>query len=464
MSKEMVGREASTVLIIDDEIAVGSLVARFLEEDGIRSERLTSAQAGCARLSETPTPGAVVVDLHMPNMDGMSFLERARTSHPELPIVVMTAQGSVEGAVNAMKRGAFDFLSKPFEAPDVVIAACRRALLHSELLRQNQELKAQLRKRVKESLVGTTPIMQRLRQMIEAVAPTDATVLIVGETGTGKELVARAIHDQSSRKNGAFLPINCGALSESLLESELFGHVRGAFTGATNARRGIFEAASGGTLFLDEVGELSMSTQTRLLRVLQEGEVRPVGSDSSRPVDVRVVAATHRDLEQAVARGTFREDLYYRLNVFHIAIPPLRERLADIPALTAHFVEKLSRKQGRVPPSVDPESIEWLSQLPWRGNLRQLENSIERALILAQDRITIELFETVTNWMPPRSSRLKEDTPGSLEPLRNARQSFERQYLERLLASVDGSRADAARIAHLDPSNLRRLLKRHRLE
>lgn len=451
------------MLVIDDEVQVGGLVARFLGESGISTERASSVEEGLEYIDDE-TLGTVLVDLHMPERDGFDFLEHVRKKNPDLPIIVMTSQGSVEAAVAAMKRGAFDFLSKPFEASDVVVAACRRALAHHDLLQQNRQLKDQLVTQSEQFIVGGTPVMRQLRRMISAVAPTDATVLITGETGTGKELVARDLHAQSSRKSGPFLAINCGALSESLLESELFGHVRGAFTGATNSRRGIFEATSGGTLFLDEVGELTLSTQTRLLRVLQEGEVRPLGSESNRPVDVRVIAATHRDLEQAVAQGRFREDLYYRLNVFHLRTPPLRERLSDIPVLASHFVKKLSRKQGRSPPPMDSEALEWLMNQTWRGNLRQLENSIERALILAAETITVELFETIANWMPARSKGHTSENHESFEPLRSARNSFERQYLERLLASVEGSRADAARLAHLDPSNLRRLLKRHQLE
>ena len=456
------------VLVVDDEVPVGRLIGRFLGEAGIETEHAASVEEGLEQI-ERRLPGMVLVDLNMPERDGFEFLELARKQRPELPVVVMTAQGSVEAAVTAMKRGAFDFLSKPFESSEVVVAACRRALAHHDLLKQNRDLKERLSNESGQTIVGSTPVMTVLRRMISAVAPTDATVLIIGETGTGKELVARDLHAQSNRSQGPFLAINCGALSESLLESELFGHVRGAFTGATTSRRGIFEAASGGTLFLDEVGELTLSTQTRLLRVLQEGEIRPVGSETNRPVDVRVIAATHRDLEQEVSQGRFREDLYYRLNVFHLRIPPLRERLADIPLLTAHFLNKLSRKQGRTPPSIEPAALEWLMKQSWRGNLRQLENSIERALILAADEVTVELFETIENWMPPSSGvvtpRAEVTDPAEpVEPLRLARHAFERRYLERLLAAVDGSRADAARLAHLDPSNLRRLLKRHHLE
>lgn len=292
--------------------------------------------------------------------------------------------------------------------------------------------------------------------MIAVVAPTDATALVVGETGTGKELVSRAIHEQSSRRNGPFVPVNCGALSEHLLESELFGHVKGAFTGAATARRGLFETASGGTLFLDEVGELSLPTQTRLLRVLQEGEVRPVGSDNSRVVDVRIVAATHRDLERAVAEGTFREDLYFRLNVFRLRVPSLRERIKDLPVLVHYFLEKLARRLNRSAPPVDPEVMTLFAQQPWRGNLRQLENTLERAFILARGRITLKEIEL--------SVEASAQTSDVVLPFRIAKANFERDYMKDLLNRTEGRRAEVARLAGLDPSNLRRILKRHGLE
>lgn len=292
--------------------------------------------------------------------------------------------------------------------------------------------------------------------MIAAVAPTNAIALVTGETGTGKELVSRAIHDQSSRRAGPFVPINCGALSEHLLESELFGHVKGAFTGAATARRGLFETASGGTLFLDEVGELSLPMQTRLLRVLQEGEVRPVGSDTSRAVDVRIVAATHRDLERAVAEGTFREDLYFRLNVFRLRVPSLRERVADLPSLVHYFLETLSRRLNRPPPSVDPDVMDLFAKHPWRGNLRQLENTLERAFILARGRITLKEIDVPAE--PPSAGS------GDFQPFRAAKLAFEREYMKDLLNRVGGRRSEAARLAGIDPSNLRRMLKRHGLE
>lgn len=439
------------------------LIRRILSQENWEIVEAASALQGLEILRQHGDFDVILVDLHMPQKTGLEFLEEAKQISSDLPVIVMTARGSIETAVRAMQLGAFDFLTKPFESFEVVIAVCQRAIAQSQLMRQNRQLKQQLQETLLGGLVGSSAAMKRLRQMIVAVAPTDATVLVIGETGTGKELVSRALHDASLRAQGPFLPVNCGALSENLLESELFGHVRGAFTGATTARRGLFEAASGGTLFLDEVGELSLAMQTRLLRVLQEGEIRPVGSEVHRAVDVRVVAATHRDLEKAVAEGSFREDLYYRLNVFRLYVPPLRERANDIPALTTHFLEKLARRLGKPVPDIEPEAIRWLCQRTWRGNLRQLENTMERALILSSGTVTLQLVQTVSDLVGEKVNTVPEPESTRL-PLREARLHFERQYLQHLLELAEGCRAEVARQAHLDPSNLRRLLKRHRLD
>jgi two-component system response regulator HydG len=453
--------QSATLLFIDDDAARGELLANLLEKAGHKVERATSAEEGLARLGHAPFPDAALVDLNMPLLDGSAFLERAKNLPREVPVVVMTAEASIETAVAAMRHGAFDFLVEPFESPDVVLAACARAVAHARHQHRNRRLEEQVHAPRTAGLVGIAPAMDRLRRLIEAVAPTEATVLIVGETGTGKELVARAVHDESGRRAHGFVPVNCGALSETLLESELFGHVRGAFTGATNSRRGLIEAASGGTLFLDEVGELSLAMQTRLLRVLQEGEIRPVGADAPRLVDVRVVAATHRDLREAVNKGLFREDLYYRLNVFRIEVLPLRDRREDIPVLAAHFVERLCARLGRPRGELDAEALAWLCERPWPGNLRQLENTLERAIILAQGTIGLDLIEAVSDF--EESSRGGPDSTFRM-PFNQARLTFERRYLRALLDGTQGSRAEAARRAGLDPSNFRRLLKRHGLE
>jgi len=445
-----------SLLVVDDEPGIAETLCRLLDAAGFETQYVNSAEKALAHLANVGPPDVLLVDLHLSGLDGLELLERTKSLAPDLPVVIMTARGNIEVAVRAMKHGAFDFLTKPFEPTDIVTATCLRAVTHVRLARQNRELRRELDASCEGILAGSTRAMKDLRQMIAAVAPTDATALVVGETGTGKELVSRAIHDQSARRGGRFVPINCGALSEHLLESELFGHVKGAFTGAATARRGLFETASGGTLFLDEVGELSLPMQTRLLRVLQEGEVRPVGSDTSRVVDVRIVAATHRDLERAVAEGTFREDLYFRINVFRLQVPALRERIADLPSLVHYFLEKLSRRLNRPAPSVDPDVMDLFAKQPWRGNLRQLENTLERAFILARDRITLHEVD-----VPPETPTRE---PDELQPFRAAKTAFEREYMKELLNRVGGRRSEAARVAGLDPSNLRRILKRHGLE
>ncbi len=445
-----------SLLVVDDEPGIAETLCRLLDAAGFETQYVNSAEKALAHLANVGPPDVLLVDLHLSGLDGLELLERTKSLAPDLPVVIMTARGNIEVAVRAMKHGAFDFLTKPFEPTDIVTATCLRAVTHVRLARQNRELRRELDAFCEGILAGSTRAMKDLRQMIAAVAPTDATALVVGETGTGKELVSRAIHDQSARRGGRFVPINCGALSEHLLESELFGHVKGAFTGAATARRGLFETASGGTLFLDEVGELSLPMQTRLLRVLQEGEVRPVGSDTSRVVDVRIVAATHRDLERAVAEGTFREDLYFRINVFRLRVPALRERIADLPSLVHYFLEKLSRRLNRPAPSVDPDVMDLFAKQPWRGNLRQLENTLERAFILARDRITLHEVD-----VPPETPTRE---PDELQPFRAAKTAFEREYMKELLNRVGGRRSEAARVAGLDPSNLRRILKRHGLE
>jgi two-component system response regulator GlrR len=305
--------------------------------------------------------------------------------------------------------------------------------------------------------------MREVDSLIDRVADVDTTVLVLGESGTGKEMVARAIHERSGRSAGRFVAINCGALAESVLESELFGHVRGAFTGAVSAHRGLFEEASGSTLFLDEVGELPLATQVKLLRVLQEREIRPVGASESRRVDVRVVGATYRDLAREVERGTFREDLYYRLNVISIMVPPLRERPEDIPALVQHFIKTHARRMGRAVERIERDALELLLRYSWPGNVRELENVIERAIVLARTA-TIEavlLPDLVRVQRLDRDSELPDLTD---MPLAQAKDAFEHAYLERALARAGGRVADAARTAGLDPSNLRRVLRRHAID
>jgi DNA-binding NtrC family response regulator len=451
------------VYVVEDEDLVRGAVSRALEKAGFEVETFATADAALDQLAEDGAVKVqvVITDVLMPGKTGFDLLTETRQRWPDLPVLLMTGQATVTAAVEAMRLGAYDYMVKPIDTHHTLIPAVQRAIEHKRLVERNRFLERQLvaSHRV-EGLVGESAQMRQVCSLISAAAPADVTVLVLGESGTGKELVARAIHAQSPRSARVFVDVNCAALTESLLESELFGHVRGAFTGATTSRRGLFETASGGTLFLDEVGELAPATQARLLRVLQEGVVRPVGSSESKSVDVRVIAATNRDLSLEVDAGHFRRDLFYRLNVFSIEIPPLRERLSDIPALVDHFLAKHAARLGRPKPHLDPLVLEELSNQPWPGNVRELENTIERALILCRgDTITVDLL--------PRTMRSRAAAPVQPEApkffnqtLADAREAFTRSYVSGVLAAAHGNITEAARVAGMDPSNFRRLLRR----
>lgn len=452
-------------MAIDDESHVLKVIARVFEPEGMAVTAFDDPKKGLAHLSSIEEPPSVLVsDIHMPGLTGLEVLVAVRELWPKLPVILMTGQATIETAIDAVRLGAYDYLVKPFRPADVLPVAVRRALAHHRLVSQNERLRAQLTHadRYRE-MVGASAAIRRVKATVASVARADSTVLIIGESGTGKELVARAIHRDSQRAERPFIAVNCAALTETMLESELFGHVRGAFTGAVDNRRGLFEEANGGTLFLDEVGELSAATQVRLLRVLQEREVRAVGSDRPRPIDVRVVAATHRNLRRAVEKGSFREDLYYRLNVIRIDVPPLRDRIEDLPALARHILAKQAARLDQPPPELRPEVIEALQQHTWPGNVRELENALERALVLGHgERLS-------AGALPPQVRGMASmlPTPGPAEaalvPFNEARNAFEAEYLRAVLARADGNIAAAARLADVDRSNLRRLLKRHSL-
>jgi DNA-binding NtrC family response regulator len=457
-------RGAGCVFVVDDEPEPLRLVERALVRQGYTVKSFDAADKLLAAL---PANGAavdlVISDLHMPGMSGLELLARVRESWPDLVVMLLTGQAELSVAVDAMRRGAFDYLTKPVDPANTLLPAVRRAVEHGRLLRRNLFLQAKLDVAERSAgIVGDSKVMRDVYSLIAAVAPTDATVLVLGESGTGKELVARAIHTQSKRAGKAFVDVNCGALTESVLESELFGHAKGAFTGAVGARRGLFEEASGGTLFLDEVGELTQATQVRLLRVLQERQVRPVGSNETRDVDVRVIAATNRDLKERVEEGEFRQDLYYRLDVMTVEVPPLRDRPEDVPALVHHFLKKHSVRLGKRVEHVDDKALERLTQHRWPGNVRELENAVERAIVLAKgDVFGVELLPSVLR-APVRAGHAED--PRLTRPLPEAKGAFERDYLEQLLARAEGKLGRAARLAGIDASNLRRLLKRHGLE
>jgi len=369
------------VLVVEDDAVVRESCQQTLERSGWR---VVTACDGFSALKalRLREPDLVILDLRMPGMDGLDFLQHVKVDRPHLDVIVITAYSSVGSAVECMRLGAYDYLPKPFD-PDALRLAVGRALEKRRLADENRELRRELADS-RELLVGESPGMRRVRDLIGRVAPSDSNVLVLGESGTGKELVARAIHRLSPRRGRPFVTVDCGSFAESLCESELFGHVKGAFTGATNHRAGRFEVADGGTVFLDEVGNVSPAIQGKLLRVLQEREIARVGSSEPIPVDVRIVAATNQDLEAARRAGAFREDLYYRLSVVQIAVPALRTRLSDVPLLADCLIRRLADRRGLAPRPLAPDGLAVLMRHSWPGNVRELENALERALLLAE--------------------------------------------------------------------------------
>ena len=396
------------ILVVDDEEGMREFLKVLLEREG---HQVTAASDGAEalRLAREEPVDLVISDLRMPKLDGVGLLSGLRELDPYLPVIVITAYASVESAVSAMKLGAYDYIIKPFKVDELKLVVAK-ALEAERLRRENLALKQELRERHRfPGLIGQSPKMLALYELMEKVAPLSTTILITGESGTGKELVARAIHYASPRAERPFLAINCSAIPEALLESELFGHVKGAFTGAVAHKAGLFEVADGGTIFLDEIGEMSPALQVRLLRVLQEKAFRRVGGTEDIKVDVRLIAATNRDLKEAIAKGTFREDLYWRLNVIPIHLPPLRERKGDIPLLASEFLRRFAKEQGREGLSLSPEAMALLEGYDWPGNVRELENVIERAVALERgDRITPDsLPDHIRNTPPPLPSPFK---------------------------------------------------------
>lgn len=392
----------NNVLIVDDEPNYLIVLSELLREEGLGIFTAKNGEEALKILGQTDID-LIITDMLMPGLDGQGLLKAAKVLNPDLPVIMITAFGEVEMAVAAMKAGAFNYLTKPFNNDELVLNT-HKALEHYSLLRENMRLREEMRFRTSfANMVGKNQKMQTIFNLIEKVAPTSTSVLITGESGTGKELVARAIHCLSPREKAPFISLNCAGLPENLLESELFGHEKGAFTGAIALRKGRFELADTGSLFLDEIGEMAMPLQAKILRVLQERSFERVGSSQTLRVDVRIIAATNRDLKDEVDKGHFREDLYYRLNVLHIHLPPLRERTDDIPMLVAHFVNKYAKQLDKPKLEIATETVRFLMSLPWEGNIRELENTIERAAILCnRDLIRPEDVqpETMTDKKP----------------------------------------------------------------
>ncbi|MFU8818136.1 MAG: sigma-54-dependent transcriptional regulator [Desulfurivibrio sp.] len=373
-----------TVLVIDDEPNYLIILGELLRDEEYEVFTAASGEEALNIIKQTDLD-LIITDMRMPGMDGLALLKTVKAQHPDLPVIMITAFGEVDKAVEAMRNGAFNYLAKPFNNDELLVSV-RKAIEHYEVIRENTRLRAEISQQTSyASMVGKSRRMREIYSLIEKVAPAPTSVLITGESGTGKELVARAIHSRSPREKEPFISLNCAGLPETLLESELFGHERGAFTGAVALRKGRFELADHGTLLLDEVGEMPLTLQVKLLRVIQERAFERVGGSKTLKVDVRIIAATNKDLKEEVERGNFREDLYYRLNVVHIHLPPLRERQDDIQMLVSHFVGKFATGLQRPNLRILPETVRFLSTLPWEGNVRELENTIERAAILCTD-------------------------------------------------------------------------------
>jgi two-component system, NtrC family, response regulator AtoC len=448
------------VLVVDDDREMCDLLEGALGRRGFAITSRTAAAEAFALLAQEDFD-AVITDLQMKGMNGLELCERISQNRPDIPVLVMTAFGSMETAIAAIRVGAYDFITKPVDI-DPLRLALERAVRHRALTREVGRLRQAVREaRHFEELIGTSPAMGQVYDLVERVAEVDATVLVTGESGTGKEMVARAVHRRSKRKDGPFVAINCAAVPETLLESELFGHEKGAFTDARSARAGLFVEASGGTLFLDEIGELPLALQSKLLRALQERVVRPVGASREVPFDARLVAATNRDLESAVEERRFRDDLYYRINVVHLPLPPLRARGGDVLLLAQHFLEHFTRMFDKPVKGIAPAAADKLLSYAWPGNVRELANCIERAVALTRfsELVVEDLPEKIRAYSSSHVVVAASD-PTELVPL----EEVERRYILHVLEAVGGNRTLAAQSLRLDRKTLYRKLKAYGAE
>ncbi len=454
------------ILIADDDEVSCQLFAETLESDGFQVDQVTSGDEAIARLRAT-NHDLVIIDVRMPGISGLEVTRIVHEKYPALPIIVMTAFGSIETAVEAIHEGAFDFISKPMNLAELK-KTVSRALSQRSLQRHSaknangeDENPTELGK-----IIGKSPAMLEVYKTVARVAPTKSTVLILGESGTGKELIARAIHDHSPRANRPFVAVDCGALTETILESELFGHMRGSFTGAFADKKGVFEDAQGGTCFLDEIGGISQNMQARLLRVLQEHEIRRVGGKDWLPVDVRVVAATNQNLAEAVAKGDLRQDLYYRLDVIAIHLPPLRERADDIPLLAQHFLRYYGQESGKPVPAFSDEAMELLCSYPWPGNIRELENAIEQAVALSYQPVLTpeDLPRDVREQREARIASLAPENAQFVFPDTPSLEEVKKRYVLHVLQLTGGNVSATARILNVDRRSLYRMLARYKIE
>ncbi len=450
-----------TILVVDDEASIRQSLEGILQDEGFRTVFAENGEKALEKIREE-NPELVLLDIWMPGIDGIETLRRARELWPDLLVVMMSGHGTIETAVRALKLGAYDFIEKPL-ALEKVLLSIQHALKMNQLLEENRSLKARIAKDYE--MIGSSPLIRQLKQQIGIAAPTNGWVLITGENGTGKELVARGIHNLSHRRDKPFVEVNCAAIPEDLIESELFGHEKGSFTGATAQRRGKFDQANEGTLFLDEIGDMSLKTQAKVLRILQERKFERVGGNRTIEVDVRVIAATNKNLEEEIAQGNFREDLFYRLNVLPFHVPPLRERRDDIPALANHFLEYFSRQESREIKALSPEALADLKNYTWPGNVRELKNLIERLVIMTPGSVISQ-----ENLPPNLTTRQSGDLSGqrvlgsAASNLKEAREEFERDFILQKLEENDWNISRTAEIIDLERSNLHRKIKSYGIE
>lgn len=446
------------ILVVDDDIQMTSVLKEFFEARGSQVVTYSSALAAwedlkAPKLFAVEDVRLILTDLRMPGMDGLSFIEKCHAEFPRLPIILMTAFGSIENAIEATKRGAFHYITKPFKLNEVSLIV-DRALLMGKLALENSMLRREFRHSQSfAGIIGKSAAMQDVFDLIRRVAGSQANVLVQGESGTGKEIVARAIHQQGPRAGKPFVAINVTSIPDTLLESELFGHAKGSFTGAYQAKKGLFEEADGGTLFLDEIGDMDMALQAKLLRAIQERKIRAVGDNRERTVDVRIITATHKNLKAAIRDGRFREDLYYRLSVIPILIPPLRHRVEDIPLLAAHFLDKFNSLNGARIEGFSREAMQQLMQLPWEGNVRELENVIERAVVLCRGR------EIAKSDLPTGENQNAEGLFAQITEELPTLEDLEKRYIRFVLDKTGGKKE---RAAHILGVNRRTLYRKER--
>lgn len=440
---------SNLILVVDDERGIRETLRGVLEDEGLAVETVGSGE-DALKIAAEKNFSCVLLDIWLPGIDGLDTLQRLKDDGVAAPVIMISGHGNIETAVKATKLGAFDFIEKPLSLERVIVTV-RNALRQHDLERVNTQLSEEIGREYE--MIGDSVVMRALRKQIAVVAPTEGRVLISGESGTGKELVARAIHHQSRRANSPFVEVNSAAIPEELVESELFGHVKGAFTGATNAKKGKFELADNATLFLDEIGDMSSKVQAKMLRVLEEQRFEPVGSNTSVQVDVRILAATNQILDELIDRGDFRADLFYRLNVIPFQVPPLRQRLEDIPLLVEHFNKRFSADNGKKPKTFSPDAIEALQNYAWLGNVRELKNTVERIVIMrSKQKVTADELPMMNEEVPPASSF-------RFPSFKEATEAYQREFIQKKLAEAEGNISRAAELMGVDRSHLHRRLR-----